>query len=121
MDGEIVINLRQEKRFLWFTIVKYKPQGFLFGTEVWLRYWEMQERGEVDKTNEIPVIYFLAADNYQKERRLLTDFTIEDVRDWIKRGMLQDQADAIAQCMMDSKIVGKKVSEFIFSDDSKKK
>ena len=101
-------------------VVTYRPQGFLFGMSVWLKLWELQEKNELSKDEYIENLYFLAADNYQKEQRKQTDFTIDDVKRWIKE-MSQSDANAIAQCFMDSKVLSQKVSDMVFSGDDVKK
>ena len=129
MDGEIVINIRQEKvRKRLFglkkeIIVTYRPQGFLFGMSVWIRLWEIQEKKELDPKETTILLYYLAADNYQKEQRQKTDFTIDDVERWIKE-MPQSDANAIAQCLVDSKVLSQKVSDFFeksINNEEKKK
>ena len=126
--NEIVIKLRTErveKRFFREDLIvsEYREQGFLFGLEVWHNIWKMQEKGEIKDINPddyVILIYFLAADNYQKEQRKETTFTKEDVKEWISL-MTQSEANAIGQCFADSQIVGKKVSDLIFSDTKEKK
>jgi len=128
--NEIVINLRSEKiikRLLRKDLIvnEYRKQGFLFGLEVWHNIWRMQEK-EPDKFKDISeadyiiLLYFLAADNYQKEKRAETDFTQEDVKGWIAK-MTQSEANSIGQCFADSQIIGKKVSDLIFSGKEEKK
>ena len=130
--NEVVIELRSEKKVKRFlrkplTVVEYKDQGFLFGVEVWHNLWKMQEAKETESISTedyVYLLYFLAADNYQKEHRKETNFTKEDVRKWVKYDMSQSDADKIAQVYVNSQIVGKKVSDIIFSDgkeDEKKK
>ena len=124
--NEIVINLRSEKtvkRFLRKPLIisEYREQGFLFGLEVWHNLWKIQDNGEKISTEDyLILLYFLAADNYQKEKRKETNFTKEDVKQWIA-DMSQADANAIAQCFADSQIIGKKVSDLIFDNKEKKK
>ena len=126
--NEIVINLRSEKiikRFLRKDLIvnEYRKQGFLFGYHIWLEYWAMDEKGiikDMSADDLVVLFYFLAADNYQKEKRKETNFTKEDVRVWIDK-MTQPEANSIGQCFADSKLVGKKVSELIFGGKEEKK
>lgn len=121
MNGKIVIKLRKEKRFLGLTFVRFQKQGFLFGVHAWVDYWQYlgEHKGFKYPTE---LLYFLAADNYQKHFRLDTNFTIEDIKKWIADNP-QSEINKIAQCLADSQMLGESVGSWIVESakDEKKK